>query len=50
VEIKSKIISGSILVDQVRSIDISSRKIKIIEKASNETMSQVIGKMLTLIT
>ncbi|NCS98654.1 hypothetical protein GW764_00525 [Candidatus Parcubacteria bacterium] len=42
-------ISGAILVDQLRSIDIKNRKIKFIEKASNKTIADTVGKALALI-
>jgi mRNA interferase MazF len=49
VQFKSENLSGSVLVDQIRSIDISRREIEIVEKIDEFTFTQVIGKMLTLI-
>lgn len=46
---KGKKISGAILVDQIRSIDIQSRIVGTIEKATPKTVRSVQEKLLALI-
>ncbi len=40
---KQSSLTGYIMVEQVKSIDFKSRKIKLIEKASNSIMIEVLG-------
>ena len=40
---KSSSLSGFIMVEQVKSVDYKQRKIKFIEKASVETLNEVLG-------
>ena len=44
VQISNKsLLTGYIMVEQVKSVDYKSRKIKLIEKASNNTLDKVLG-------
>jgi len=43
IQVESENITGYIMVEQMKSIDYSSRSIKFIEKANEETMSQILG-------
>lgn len=43
IEVKSKIISGFIMAEQMKSIDYNSRNIKFIEKANQENLNQILG-------
>ena len=43
IEIKSKNISGYIMAEQMKSIDYNTRKIKFVEKADVDTISQILG-------
>ena len=40
---KDSLLTGFIMVEQVKSIDFKSRKIKLIEKASKNMMDEVLG-------
>jgi mRNA interferase MazF len=50
VQITSKKIGGSILSDQVKSLDWTSREIKFIERADKEVLSEVLAKLNTLVS
>jgi len=43
IKIQSNNITGFIMVEQMKSIDYNSRNVKFIEKANQETISQVLG-------
>ncbi len=43
IEYSGKNISGFIMTEQMKSIDYNARKIKFVEKADKDTMSQVLG-------
>jgi len=43
IEVQSDNITGFIMTEQMKSIDYNSRNIKFIEKANQETISQILG-------
>jgi len=43
VEVKSEIISGYIMAEQMKSIDYNSRNIKFIEKINQDSLNQILG-------
>ena len=43
VEVKSKNLTGSIMVEQCKSIDYKARKIKLVEKVDEETLDEVLA-------
>jgi len=43
IEVDSKQLTGFIMVEQMKSIDYTSRKIKFIEKAKQETIDEVLS-------
>jgi len=43
IKVDSKNITGYIMVEQMKSIDYNSRKIKFIEKANKTTISHILG-------
>jgi mRNA interferase MazF len=43
IKVDSKNITGYIMVEQLKSIDYNSRKIKFIEKVKQETLEEVLG-------
>ena len=43
VEVKSKNLTGFIMVEQCKSIDYKARKVKFIEKADKETLDEVLA-------
>jgi len=43
VEVKSKNLTGSIMVEQCKSIDYKTRKIKFVEKVDEETLDEVLA-------
>jgi len=43
VQVKSENITGYIMAEQMKSIDYTSRSIKFIEKSDEDTMSQILG-------
>lgn len=43
IEVNSPNITGFVMTEQLKSIDYNARNIKFIEKANQETMSQVLG-------
>lgn len=49
VPVSTKKVSGCILADQVRSLDLSARNAEIAGKASAEVMEDVVEKLLSLI-
>jgi mRNA interferase MazF len=43
VEVKSEMISGYIMAEQMKSIDYNSRNIKFIEKTNQDSLNQILG-------
>ena len=43
IKVESENITGYIMAEQMKSIDYNSRKIKFIEKANQQTISQILG-------
>ncbi len=49
IEVNSKQLTGFIMVEQMKSIDYKSRKIKFIEKAKQETIDEVLSIIESII-
>ncbi|MEX0934915.1 MAG: type II toxin-antitoxin system PemK/MazF family toxin [Candidatus Paceibacterota bacterium] len=47
--LKSSEVSGSILLDQIRSVDWNAREVTFIMKASNEVLEEATDKLIALI-
>jgi len=50
IEVDSEQLTGFIMVEQMKSIDYKSRKIKFIEKAKQETIDKVLGIVESIIS
>ncbi len=49
VEIESKILTGFIMVEQCKSIDYKTRKIKFVEKVNRKTLDEVLGILSSIV-
>jgi len=49
VELMGTTVAGVVLSDQIRSLDWKERRVKLITQAPAEVMTEVLGKLLTLI-
>ena len=50
VEVKSKNLTGFIMVEQCKSIDYKTRKVKFVEKADKETLDEVLAILDTILS